>query len=223
MSHYTITLTGPGGLTVDHIGVAKQWFNENCVNCYVVNEFGDSELFSHLQVVAEFNTKKTSNVSGKMKKLYALMDIEVLPRITYRVKALSEMVGAIWYASKEINGKGNVVLLKGWRQSWIDEQVKAGEKKRPVKEYEKLGIRLTNNTAPGAMFKWAQAHNMQITNKAEFIAVGKQMTCDGYQLGGCRVKGLFMDVCGLFKNGDALEAIWTNDLFFIQDRPDTGL
>ena len=223
MSHYTITLTGPGGLTDSNIGVAKQWFDENCVNCYVVNEFGESEQFSHLQVVCEFPTKKTSNVSVRMKRLYKLMEVEVVNRISFKVKACTHISGAIWYATKEVHGKGKVILLKGWRQSWIDQQVKDGEKSRPVKEYKNVGIRLSNTTAPGAMFKWCQAHNMVVRSKANFIEVGKQMACEGYQFGTCKAKGLFMDVCGLFQSSDALAAVWTNDLFFIQDRPDTGL
>ncbi len=217
MPLYTITLTARDGLKPDQIGVLKEYLDRRCESAYVVNEFGSSGLNSHLQGVCDFKDKKTSNITGGFKTVYRKNKWEVVNNITIRIKKVSELGGAFSYASKELKDKNPAkeILVKGWRKTWITTQIHDYQKRTPVIQYKHDGIRLTNATGPSAMYQWCMAHDMQITNKAEFIQVGKLMTCDDFQFGGCRTKGLFMDVCGKFKNGDALEKIWENDLFFI--------
>jgi len=143
--------------------------------------------------------------------------LEIVNRHTCVVKAATHMDGALHYVSKELADKGKVVLLKGWRQGWIDLQVKEFVKKTPRIEFQSLGVRLTQTSAPGAMYKWALANNMQIVDKRSFINVGKLMTAEGYQFGTCRAKGIYMDVCGLFKDGRALGDVWEAELAFVRD------
>jgi len=210
-------LTASGGLTSQNIDVAKQFFDEKCQYAYVVNEFGSEGTNSHLQCVVSFGTKKQSNIMAKMKTLYKKMDLEIVNRHTCVVKAATHMDGALHYCSKELVNKGNVVLLKGWRQGWIDTQVKAYAKKTPRIELQSMGTRLTQTSAPGAMYKWAKANNMQVVDKRSFIEVGKLMTAEGYMFGTCKAKGIYMDVCGLFGDGRALADVWEAELAFVRD------
>jgi len=215
--HWTLSLTASGGLTSDNIEVAKGYFDEKCQYAYIVNEFGSAGTNSHLQCVVSFTTKKQSNVKQKMESLYKKMGVEIVNRHTCVVKAATHMDGALHYVSKELSGKGKLVLLKGWRQGWIDTQVKEFVKKTPRIEFQSMGVRLTQTSAPGAMFKWAVANNMQVTDKRSFINVGKLMTAEGYMFGTCRAKGIYMDVCGLFKDGRALGDVWEAELAFVRD------
>ena len=215
--HWTLSLTASGGLTSSNIEVARQYIDEKCQYAYVVNEFGSGGNNSHLQCVVSFGTKKQSNIKAKMESLYKKMGVEIVNRHTCVVKAATHMDGALHYVSKELSGKGKLVLLKGWRQGWIDSQVKEFAKKTPRIELTSMGTRLTQTSAPGAMFKWAKANNMQVVDKASFIECGKLMTAEGYMFGTCREKGLYMDVCGLFGDGRALADVWEAGLAFVRD------
>ena len=183
--HWTLSITAAGGLTSKNIEVAKQYLNERSEFAYVVNEFGKGGDNSHLQGVVSYTTKKQSNVMLKMKGLYKAMDIEIVNRHTVVVKRATHMDGALHYCSKELLDKGQVILLKGWRKGWIDLQVKEYLKKTPLVEFKSMGTRLTQTSAPGAMYKWAVANNMHVRSKAEFIEVGKLMTAEGYMFGTC--------------------------------------
>ena len=215
--HWTLSITAAGGLTSENIEKAVEYLDEKCKFAYVVNEFGVSGDNSHLQGVVSFTTKKQSNVMQKMKSLYLRMGIEIVNRHTCVVKSASEMDGALSYVSKELAKKGKVVLRKGWRQGWIDAQVKEFAKKTPRIELQSMGTRLTQTSAPGAMFKWCKANNMHIDSKRTFIAVGKLMTAEGYMFGTCRPSGIYMDVCGLMGSGRGLEDVWESQLAFVAD------
>ncbi len=218
--HWTLSITTSSpGLTSQHIDIARDYLDDKCEYAYVVNEFGTNQDNSHLQCVVSFKTKKQSNVMDKMKILYRLMDLEIVNRHTVVVKHATHMDGALHYISKELvaSKKGRVILRKGWRQGWIDNQVKEYAKKTPKAELQSLGKRFTQTTAPGAIFKWASANNMHVSNKQEFLEVGKMMAGEGYLFGTCNVKGLFMDVCALFGDGQATKDVWESALAFVAD------
>ena len=113
---YKITLTARGGLTQENIDHLIEYF-KMCKHAYIVNEQGESEENSHLEGIIEFDIKNTSNVTVRIKKQYEKMGVEVVKGVTIVVKSVTHLIGAIIYTSKELEGKGKLSLLRGWKSS----------------------------------------------------------------------------------------------------------
>lgn len=211
---YKITLTASGGLTEDQIEQIKHYF-ETCDHVFLINEFGQSGSNSHVEGVVEFDTKKTWNVTQRVKTLYEQMGIEIIPRITFKVKAVTHLIGAIIYAQKELEDKGKIVLLKGWTSTWIDKQVKDNVKDIPHKMLKKKGTRVTQGTGPALLFEWCKANNQTIRYKQDYLAVIRSMADEGYMFGMIRHIGLYPDVCALFGDGIATVNVAESELRFV--------
>lgn len=137
--YYKITLTSRGGLKPHELNTIAEHFKK-CRNAYLVNEYGDSGTNSHVEGVVEMDTENTSNVTCGIKRCYEKIGIEVIPFITIQVKKATHMIGALIYASKEVRGNGQVILLKGWEQSFIDKLVKENVARIPYKMLKKRAI-----------------------------------------------------------------------------------
>jgi hypothetical protein len=214
MNSFNVTLTTSGGFQESHMETIKLYFSTNCANCYVINEFGDQGTNSHVQAVAQFKTVKTNNVTNRMKTLYGRLNLEVTTN-SIRVYKITHLVGAFIYADKELKGDGKLILLKGWKQSWIDKQVKENVKNIPHKMLKQHGTRLTQGTAGALIYEYAIAHNMQVCCKQDYKAVAKLMAKDKYLFGSIRHIGVFQDVCALFGSGDAVEDVIENVLHWL--------
>lgn len=211
--YYKITLTSRGGLSTLEVGKLVQYF-EICRHAYLVNEYGSLQVNSHLEGIVEFDTNTTSNVSERIKRVYASLKIDVIPQVTINVKKVTHLTGALIYASKELATGSNVALLKGWKQTWIDKMIKDSVKDIPFKMLKKLGCRLTQTTGPALIYEWCTANNMQIETKEDFLEVKKLMCRQQYLFGTCRDPGLWQDVCSLFKSGYAGLKIGESNLHF---------
>lgn len=212
--YYTITLTKSGGLSEEDVESLGKYF-ESCQHAYLVNEFGSSGGNSHIQGIVEFDTKVTSNVTGRIERQYAKLNIDVSKGISIKVKSATHLVGAFIYSSKELREGGKLVLLRGWNSTWIDQQVKENVKNIPYKMLKKRGTRVTQSTGPALMFEWCTANNMQITEKREYLEVVKAMGDVGYMFGCSRHLGLYQDVCALFDCGSAACSAAESALRFI--------
>jgi len=212
---YKVTLTASGGLSVAHIDEIRNYILDNCNHAYIVNEFGDSGLNSHLEGVVEFTTNTTSNVTDRFVRLFETLKIEVVKNITIKVRRATNIAGALIYASKELHDKGNLVLLKGWESTWIDKQLKENVKNIPYSILKKKGIRVSQTYGPALIQEWCLANNMQIIYKNDYLEVIDRMGDEGYMFGTCRHLGLFQDVCSLFHVGRAARNSAESELRFV--------
>ncbi len=212
---YKITLTASGGLNDDQVDTLVKYLKK-CKHAYIVNEQGESKENSHLEGVAEFDTKQSSNVNKGIRRVYEKMGIEVIPMITIKVKTATHLIGALIYASKELKEQGNLVLLKGWEQSWIDKQFKDNVKDTPHSMLKKKGIRVTQSTGGALMHTWCMANNRQIHSKMDYLEVVKSMGEEGYLFGTIQHRGIVQDVCSLFEDGRAAYAAAESDLRFLE-------
>ncbi len=197
---YKITLTARGGLTEENIAHLVDYF-KICKHAYIVNEFGDSGGNSHLEGIIEFDTKNTSNVTVRIKGQYEKMGVEVVRGVTICVKAVTHLVGAIIYASDELQKNGRLVLQRGWKDSWISQQIKDNVKNIPHKLLKKQGTRVTAGTGPALIKEWCVANNMHIYYKGDYLEVIQSMGDEGYMFGRGLHSGLLADVRALFGDG----------------------
>lgn len=214
--YYKVTLTTSGGFTVEQVKGFQEIFDQ-LQFAYVTNEFGTSGGNSHLEGVIERDTIKANNVTVWIKSLYKTLGIEVTPN-SIRVKTVTHLVGAIIYTNKEvkdIQSKAEVVSLRGWTQSWIDQTVKDNVKNISFKELKKRGVKFTQGTGGALMFEWCKANNMQVTRKSEYLSVVKEMAKQGFMFGSIRHVGLYQDVCALFGDGNAACDAAENALAFL--------
>lgn len=210
---YKITLTTSCGLGMGQIAQIKAYF-EQCRHVFLVNEFGESRQNSHCEGLVEFDTEHTGNVTNRCQHLYRLMDLEVSPH-SIRVKKITHLIGAIIYTNKELEGIGELILLKGWTQTWIDKTVKENVKSIPYKILTKKGTRLTQNTGGALIHEWCLANNCRIHSKLDLVEVVRKMGDEGYLFGSLRPKGILADVCALFGDGRAAAEFFENELQFV--------
>lgn len=176
---------------------------------------GESGLNSHVEGIVTYDTEHTANVTTRIKRLYDSMDLEVSPN-SIRVKKASELVGAIIYANKELKTTGTLIILQGWKQSWIDQQVKDNVKKIPYKMLLKKGTRLSQNTAPAVIYEYCLANNLTVHSKFDLIEVMRKMGDERFLGGSTKPKGVLADVMSLFGDGRGLAAFYENELRFVE-------
>lgn len=208
--YYHVTLTSSGGLNEHQISDIRNYFLQ-CRHVFLVNEFGESLQNSHCEGIVEFDTEHTANVTNRCKSLYSQMGVEVSD-YSIRVKKVTHLDGAIIYANKELKLKGELILLKGWEQTWIDKTVKEGVKNIPHKMLTKKGTRVTQNTGGALIHEWCLANNCRITSKEDLIEVVRLMGDQRYLFGSIRPKGIFADVCALFGDGRAASSLFASEL-----------
>ncbi len=207
---YKITLTSSCGLTQPDIEKIKNYFTQ-CRHVFLVNEFGESLQNSHCEGIVEFDTEHTANVTARCKLLYASMGVEVSD-YSIRVKKITHLIGQIIYTNKELSGKGELILLKGWNSTWIDKTVKENVKNIPHKMLTKKGTRLTQNTGGALIHEWCLANNCRVTNKEDLKEVVRLMADQGFLFGSVRPKGIYVDVCAHFGDGRAASALFESEL-----------
>ncbi len=210
--YFTITLTTAGGFLDSQIAQFVEYFNTKS-HVYLTKEVGTGGN-PHLQGIVEFDTSKTSNVTRTLKLLYTKLEIEVHFR-SIRVKATTHLIGALIYSSKELDQNGKLLLVKGWKQSWIDEQVKNNVSEIPFKMLLKRGKRLGKAVAPALIYEWCIAHNMIVKDKFAMVEVVKLMAQEGFLFGSLRPSSVYIDVCALFGDGSAAQRFFENELNFL--------
>ncbi len=211
---FKVTLTTSGGFSIPQLEVIKEYFVNTCSHVYISVEYGQSGSHCHLEGVVEFDTEKTSNITVRIKSLYKRLTLEWTPH-SVKVKKVTHLIGAIIYASKELKDKGELLSIKGWKQSWIDLQIKENIKSIPFKVLKSKNPHLTQSTGGRLMYEYATAHNMRVFSKEDYFEVSKKMAADGYLFGSIRHKGIYQDVCSCFGDGSAVEAVARSELMFL--------
>ncbi len=213
---YKITLTARNGLSEEQVKLIGENFAK-CEHAYLVNEFGEDGGNSHIEGVIELESKKTSNVTRSLKSLYNKLDIEVVPWISIKVKACTHLAGAISYATKELEGEGRVILLNGWKETWIDRQVKASAEKKASSHLMKMGTWVTKRMGPPIIFNFCKANNMRITNLKEYREVIVEMGDKQYMFD----KGIhvccYANVLALFGSGAGHRQVMDQEFRFMED------
>jgi len=211
--YYKVTLSTQCGLSKVNLESIKSYFTL-LSHAFLAVEYGNTGDNCHVEGIGEFDTEKTSNVTARLKVLYKNMSLEWTP-YSVKVRKATHLVGALIYASKELEGKGELLVIKGWKQSWIDLQVKDNVKAIPHKMLLAKWTRVTQNSGGPLMYEWAKANNMTVTCKDAYVEVKKQMASQGYLFGSCKDKGLYQDVCSCFGDGSASEAVAREALHFL--------
>jgi len=217
MPYYNITLTKSEGFTEKELETFRNAFGLQS-HAYVVNEFGESGTFSHLQGLVEYDCIKTSNVTLRMRRLYESANIPVSPH-SIRVKKATDYIGALIYASKElhiVNGNAKLLVIRGWVSSWIDEQIKQNVSKIPYKLLEKKLTRVYQKTGGALMHAWCLANNRIITSRYDYLNIVKEMASQKYAFGTVRHKGIYSDVLSAFSDGSGAFQCAESDLLFLR-------
>lgn len=213
---YKITLTARGGLTTENIDVLVNYFTKRCTHAYLVNEFGESGENSHLEGVIEILKTKTSNLTRSIANVYFGMDLEVIPRITICVKTCVALAGALSYSSKELRDKGNVVLLLGWEDSWIQQKVKSVARVRAPNTLMKMGTWLGKRLAPAKIYTWCKANNCEVKDLRSYREVCVKMGDEKYMFDRGIHKCTYANVMALFGDGRGIGKIIDDECRFLQ-------
>ncbi len=200
---YAITLTGRDGLSDIQMKVLTVEMMKFSNNCLIVHECGKSGHFHHMQAVIDCKCAKIANVTRSVQGWYIKHDIEFVKYVSIKVKCCKNQLmlrGALHYASKELHlGTPRIVLgRKGWKQTWIDEQISTHLLRKKPAELGTQGIRVFQTTGGAVMYNYCLANRLEISCQQDFYDVGDQMSMDGYLFGTTRLQGIYQDVLALF-------------------------
>lgn len=209
--YYKLTLTTRDGLSEGQADQLVAYF-EKCENCCICIEMGENGTNRHVEGVAGFTTKSSSNIHKDMKKYYEKHNIEY-SKFAVKIKSVTHLGGAFKYGIKELKDGDEPAMLKGWKWTWIQDQAKAAKedfRKRPVR-----GKIVKPSEAPDAMVAFIEANNLVVNSKATFLEVLKRMGDAGYRFGQVKFKVFYADVMCALGDGSALMAVAENELFFL--------
>ncbi len=213
---YKVTLTARAGLTEGQVESIGKHFSP-CTHAYLVHEYGADGSNSHIEGVIELDAKKTSNVTRSIKTLYDKLDIEVVPFITIKVKAVTHLGGAISYAMKELQDEGKVILLRGWKDTWIQKQFKEQVKKQSSAPLLKMGTWVTKRMGPAIIFEFCRAENLRIRSLADYREVIIKMGDKQYMFD----KGIhvccYANVLALMGDGSGHRQVMDQEFRFMED------
>lgn len=212
--YFKITLSTSGGLLPEHLDIFKSYFTQ-CPHAFLAVEYGKIGLNCHVEGIVDFDVKKTSSVRDRLKRLYLKKDIPWCPQYSVKIKIATHLVGAFIYARKEFKAQGKMLLIRGWTQTWIDQQVKDNVKAISYKSLMHKWTPVTQRTGGPLMWEWCNANNKRITSKYDFALVMRLMCEDGYLFGTLKDKGLYRDVMACFGDGRAAEAQALESLHFV--------
>jgi len=211
-SYYMATLAPKIWFTKEERAPLYKWFSRHD------QVLGYTEVASrkHLHVLFSSDVKKTGNVTRSLEQLFDKHKIEFEKGITINVKKASHPLGYFHYLTSDVKG-GTRVLLKGWRQTWIQEQCRNNLKQIPRKLLKKDVYVVNNVEGPDLITLFAERHHMPLVDKRTFIAVVVEMECNKYRFHSCKKKDLLTNTLALHGHIRCSVSLWESELCFIGD------
>lgn len=211
--YFTITLTKRNGFEISEVQALIELIQAKCENAYLAEEFGDGGN-RHVQGVLSLSFKRTDAVHSWLDRMYGCVGLESTTR-SVCVKKCTNLCGALIYTEKEISSGGRLLLIKGWKSSWIDQQVKNNVKDIPYKMLKKKKTILGLSTAAAVIHEYGLAHNMHVDSKESFVLILKAMSDNGFAVGHLRMVPVYRGVRDYFGtfDRDVMDGI-LNDLNF---------
>ncbi len=193
---YAITFTTrTPGFDDSEVAAIRDWCKNNSDACMLVEEVAATR---HLHAAFRCTQKTTVQVSRKLSRLYDSLNILWVPKVSCKVRKMTELIGWFHYLKKDL-GDAAPLLLTGWKMTWITEQCAANVKKIPRKMLLKHDYQVTSRNGTALVIEYAAANNYPLCDKYSFADVIAQMTADSYTFESVKIKWLFCQVmarCG---------------------------
>lgn len=210
---YFITFTSPNGFSEAQEDQIVQFHKRKCENCLLVTErHADGRKHYHSSILV-MKPKTTNGMTRQVANLYKAMEIEVVGRVTFQVKKVSDQVGSFWYLLKEQEDDQLPLLLMGWKMEWIKEQCKSNIKKIPRRMLMKDRVVLNSSNSIPYCLRFAEAAGMGITGKESFKNLVKLMVKDSYSFDNVKIPWLYSQLMCIAGDDRALDTHLDNCLF----------
>ncbi len=194
MPQYSITLVRRVGFREDSIETVSAWFNKHSEECLLVKEpHKDGRL--HLHAACTLSLKSTNQVTRKLETLFKNNKWDLGPR-DIRVKRTVNEVGWFHYLCKA-NDSCDYVLLKGWTDTWIQQQMRESVKSIPRRIISKDYFVVSKHECVARILHYCDAHNIKLIRKTDFIQVIGLMRKSKYLFHGVRWSSVYPEVMAI--------------------------
>ncbi len=196
---YFITLTTSDNFSDEHQSTIVGWHKNASSKCLLVCELHDSGKRHYHSTICTPAPKSAGKVTEKLSRLYDVMGLDHVPRVSIVVKKVTDAVGILHYLSKDIPEGGKPLLCWGWQYSWIKQQCVDGIKKIPLRMLRKDQYMVQNSSSVQLIIQYAKAAGYPLTGKRSFITVTTEMQSKGYQFEKTKPRWLYaqvMAMCG---------------------------
>ncbi len=213
---FALTFTNAAFFTPAQEDQIVQWHKKRASYTLLVKEFHEDGRPHYHSLIASPKLKRAQQLVRMLDTLYAQMDIgPVIKRITFRVDPEKDRIGFFHYLLKEQDGP--VLLLMGWRLTWIKAQCLANVKKIPHKMLTKNVKMLSKSTASQTVLAYAKASGAVLTGKTSLCHVLADMSSEGYIFSSVPLKHLFAEV--MAQSGEKTKAfnMFMGELHFIDE------
>lgn len=210
---YFVTLTAKSGFTASEIKPIVGWHKHNSSTTLLVKEL-TSKGFIHLHSIITTTCKTTNQITRKLQYLWKTQNME-LSKASIKVKKCTHFLGMFHYLTKDLASDGSVLYIKGWKMSWIQEQVKDSLKSMPKKMLLKGDYCVTLKNGTALLVEYAERTAMPLVDKFSFARLVSQMASEGYTFDNCKLKFLFTQV--MARKGDRkwMECLVLNELQYL--------
>jgi len=170
--------------------------------------------FQHLHALIASKTAKTGNVTRSLEQLFKRHSIPFEKGVTIKVRKSTVPIGHFHYLMDPAK-KGKVLVTHGWRLTWIQDQCRQNPGKKPRKLLED-GTRVVHNReGPRLIADYAEAHNLHLTCKTDFIGVVTDMESKGFQFHKCKKKDLLTNTLAMQGHTACTRSLWEMELMMI--------
>ncbi len=211
---YAITFTTSSpGFDAHETRTILEWCRHNSDACMLVEEVAATR---HLHAAFRCTQKTTVQVTRMICTLYERMKLPWVPKVSVRVRKMTELVGWFHYLKKDLGDK-QPLLLTGWKMTWITEQCLENLKKIPHKMLLKQDYQVTSKTGVAIVIEYAKRNNLPLCDKFTFADCITDMAKECYTFDSVRVKWLFCQVMARCGHPRFMKSHILNELAFLDD------
>lgn len=212
LNGYFVTLTHRNGFSDDQresiiIFHGTDYFK----NVMLVQEDHESGE-RHYHAIAEVKCKQTAGVTRKYQRFYEANELEVTPN-AIKVKRVSEKVGLFHYLTKDFEEGQKPLVLRGWRWTWIQEQVVSNLKKQPFKQLLKDCYFVNKKNGTDICLSYMKAHKIRVLGKEDYAELVCRMSEEKYRFVQSSHRYIYAEIMTSQKDRRAMRSMIANELF----------
>lgn len=211
---FTLTISPTEDFTKQQLKHLVVW-HQRFPQAIIVAEDRPNSGVEHYHTMFTGSVKLANSHTKSLERLFTKENIPWSKGVTIKIKSPPEPLGWFSYMMKEVTEGKPLILLKGWKRTWIDEVVKSRVKKTPHNVLTKDVYIVSPKLATKVIIKYASANNMTLDTKEGFCRCVARMMKDSYQFDNMRVKWTYAQVSAQVGREDVAYEMMMGELRFL--------
>ncbi len=211
--HYFVTVSTKHDLSAEQVAGLVTWHKLR-PTCLLVKEFR-SDGVAHFHSVFKSSVKRANTVTRNLTRLFATLEIQVVIGVTIVVKKVTDLIGIWHYVLKDLEPDSKPLVIRGWRLTWIREQLLSNLKKIPHKVLIKDDAFVEMRSSVGLVIEYSKRKGIPIAGKVGFRTCLCAMAEEGYRFEKVKIKQLYIHVLAQLHDTRPFASFIDSELMFL--------